>query len=59
MEKEWDTLSKLDRDNRISEVEIIDNPVLENQKRNNNLIKQYAYHKQTNFNTKKGFTTRF
>ena len=53
MEKEWDTLSKLDRDNRISEVEIIDNPVSENQKRNNNLIKQYenAHHKQTNFNT--------
>ena len=59
MEKEWDTLSKLYRDNRISEVEIIDNPELENQKRNINLIKQYAYHKQTNFNTKKGFTTRF
>ena len=53
MEKEWDTLSKLDRDNRISEVEIIDNPVSENQKRNNNLIKQYenAHHKQSNFNT--------
>ena len=55
--EEWDTLSKLDRSNRISEVEIIDNTVSENQKRINNLIKEYenAHHKLT---TKKDCTTR-
>ena len=50
--KELNTLSKLDRINRISEVEIIDNPVSENQKRTYNLIKEYenTHNKQTNFN---------
>ena len=31
--KEWDTLPKLDRDNRICEIKIKDNPVSENKKR--------------------------
>ena len=44
-------LSNEDRNNRISEVEIIDNPT-KYQKRINDLIKEYenAHHKQTNFN---------
>ena len=52
MEKEWDTLSKLDRDNRISEVEIIDNPVSKYQKQINDLIKECedVHHEETNFN---------
>ena len=50
--EEWDTLSKLYRSNRISNVEIIDNPVSDNQKRIDNLINEYenAHHKETNFN---------
>ena len=50
--KEWDTLPKLDRDNRISEVEIIDNPVSKYQKQINDLIKEYEYvhHEETYFN---------
>ena len=57
--KEWDTLSKLyrsnrisDRGNRISEVEIIDNPVSKYQKQINDLIKEYqdVHHNETNFN---------
>ena len=50
--KEWDTLPKLDRDNRISEVEIIDNPVSKYQKQINDLIKEYeeVHHEETNFN---------
>ena len=49
--KEWNTLSKLDRGKRISEVEI-DNPVSKYQKQINNLIKEYedAHHNETNFN---------
>ena len=50
--EEWDTLSKLDHSKRISELEIIDNPVSEDQKRINDFIKEYenAHHIQTNFN---------
>ena len=49
--KEWDTLPILERDNRINEVEIINNPT-KYQKRINDLIKDYenAHHKQTYFN---------
>ena len=50
--KEWDTLPKLDRDNRISEVEIIDNPVSKYQKQINDLIKEYedVHHVESSFN---------
>ena len=40
MGKEWDT-PKFDRDNRISEIEIKDNPVSLYQKQNNDLTKEY------------------
>ena len=50
--KEWDTMPMLDRNNRISEVEIIDNPVSKYQKQINDLIKEYeeVHHEETNFN---------
>ena len=50
--KELNMLSKLARSNRISELEIIINPVSENQKRTNGLIKEYenTHNKPTNFN---------
>ena len=49
--KEWNTLSKLDRGNRIIEVEIIDNPVSKYQKKINYLIKEYEdlHNNETNF----------
>ena len=49
-------LSKLDRGNKISEVEII-NMQTKYQKRINDIIKEYenAHHKQTNFNNELQF----
>ena len=50
---EWDMLSKQDRKNKISELELLANPT-KKQQLINDLIKEYetAHHKQTNFMNK-------
>ena len=52
-------LSNEDRNNNISEVEIIDNPVSKYQTRINDLIKEYenVHHKQTYLNNELQITT--